>query len=246
MDSGLYSTYTGLKARAEMLEVISNNLANTNTTAFKGDESFLRVFNRALSESTVAPLDRVINDSAVVQGTAINFSNGSFLKTGRDLDVALEGDGFLAVETPAGIRYTRNGNFHMNSKGQLLTSDGFPVLGDKGAIQLPRGTVSISQEGEIQVGPNRVDKLKIVDFKDRKRLEKMGSSLFQPVAGGIQEEAAKGMMVRQGFLEQSNINPVRQMTEMLSILRQFESLQKSLNMIMNVLNERAINQVGKI
>jgi flagellar basal-body rod protein FlgF len=245
MNSGLYTTYTGLKARAEMLEVISNNLANTNTTAFKSDESFLRVFNRALSESSREPLDRVINDSAVVQGTAINFTSGSYLRTGGDLDVALEGDGFFAVETPAGTRYTRNGNFHLSSKGQLLTMEGFPVLGNKGAIQLPRGEISISQDGDIQVDRNRADKLKIVAFKDQKQLEKMGSSLFQPV-GGMREETAKGVMVRQGFLEQSNVNPVKQMTEMLSILRQFESLQKSLNMIMNVLNERAINQVGRI
>ena len=129
MDSGLYSSYSGVKALAEMLEVLSNNLANVNTTGFKSDETFFRVYNHALSESTMQPLDKAINDSSVIQGTTVNFQPGPSTTTGRDLDVALEGQGFFAVETPNGVRYTRNGNFNVNAQGRLVTSEGFAVIG---------------------------------------------------------------------------------------------------------------------
>jgi flagellar basal-body rod protein FlgF len=245
MNSGLYSTYTGLRARSDMLEVIANNLANASTTAYKSDESFLRVFNRAVNESSQEPLDRAINDSAVVQGSIINFTSGPLRVTENDLDVALEGLGFLAVETPGGTRYTRNGALHLISKGQLITAEGFPVLGMKGPITLPPGKVSFSQEGDIQVNGIRIDRLKLVNFKDPRSLEKMGSSLYAPSNLDLKEETAQNCLVRQGMLEQSNVNPVLQMTLMLNILRQFESLQKGMNVVMNTLNDRSINQVGR-
>ncbi len=245
MDSGLYSTYTGLRARADMLEVLANNLANASTTAYKSDESFLRVFNRAVDESSQAALDRAINDSAVVQGSVVNFTAGPLKVTNNELDLALEGPGFLAVETSAGARYTRNGNLHLTGKGQLITSDGYQVLGMQGRITLPPGKVSFSQDGDIQVNGNRVDRLKLVNFEDSRSLEKMGSSLFAPVNPDVKEETAQNCLVRQGMLEQSNVNPVHQMTLMLNILRQFESLQKGMNVVMNTLNDRSINQVGR-
>jgi flagellar basal-body rod protein FlgF len=260
MDSGLYSTYTGLRANADLLEVIANNLANASTTAYKSDESFLRVFNRAVSESTQEPLDRAINDCAVVQGSVVNFSNGVIIPTGRDLDVALEGLGFFVVETPAGTRYTSNGNFHINGKGQLTTADGFFVMGtskqDAGTspketskpevITLPKGTVAISPQGEIQVNGTRVGTLKVVDFADRRQLEKMGSALYENKSTTEGEQPAKGVQLRQGYIEQSNVNTVKQMTMMLNVLRQFESLQKCMNLIMNTMNEQSINQVGRV
>ncbi|MFN8009155.1 MAG: flagellar hook basal-body protein [Terriglobia bacterium] len=132
MNSGLYTACSGLKANAEMLEVLSNNLANSNTTAFKGDESFFRIYNHALSESTVAPLDRVINDSTVVQGSLTNFQPGPLIQTGGTLDVALEGPGFFVLDGPGGPLYTRNGNFHLSAEGKLINADGLPVLGKKG------------------------------------------------------------------------------------------------------------------
>lgn len=245
MNSGLYTAYTGMKARSDMLEVIANNLANASTTAYKSDESFLRVFNRAVNESPQGPLDQSINDSAVVQGCAVNFTTGTLKVTQNDLDVALEGQGFLAVQTPGGVKYTRNGNLHLNGKGQLITMDGYPVLGQKKEITLPPGKISFSKEGDIQVDGIRIDRLKVVTFKDLRQLEKMGSSLFGPSNPEVKEEAATGCVVRQGMLEQSNVNPVLQMSLMLNILRQFESMQKAMNLVMNTLNDRSINQVGR-
>jgi flagellar basal-body rod protein FlgF len=104
MNSGLYSAYSGLRANADMLEVLSNNLANLNTTGFKADDTFFRLYNRAVSESQMASLDQAINDSTVVQRSFINFLSGPLMSTGRDLDAAIEGAGFFAVQTPVGTR----------------------------------------------------------------------------------------------------------------------------------------------
>jgi len=245
MDSGLYSSYSGLRALADMLEVLSNNLANVNTTGFKGDESFFRVYNRALAESSVAPLDRVINDSSVVEGAATDYRAGPLMATGRDLDLALEGPGFFTVETPNGTRYTRNGNLQVDSKGQLVTSEGLAVQGKKGSIRLPKGSVNVSQTGDFEVNGARVDTLKIVDFADKSKLEKSGGSLFRNPDLQLKELEAKELIVRQGSLEQSNVNPIRQMTLLITMNRQFESLQKAIQMMMNTMNDRSINQVGR-
>ena len=245
MDSGLYSAYSGLRANADMLEVLSNNLANINTTGFKGEETFFRTYNRAVSESMLPPLDQAINDSTVVQGSVTNFQGGPVMTTGRDLDVALEGSGFLSIETPAGTRYTRNGKLNVNSAGHLVTSEGFAVLGKGGPISVPRGKVDISLTGEIEVNKVRVDTLKIVDFADRTQLEKVGNSLFQTRGTGITGQEPKEVLVRQGALEQSNVNPVQQMMLMINMMRQFEGLQKAIHTVMDTVNSQSINQVGR-
>src|SRR4030095_16172512 len=149
MDSGLYSAYSGLRANADMLDVLANNLGKLNTTGFQGDETFFRLYNRAVSESGLPPLDQAINDSTVVQGTVINFQGGPMTATGRDLDAALEGPGFFVVDPPAGARYTRNGHFQVNSQGRLVTSEGFGIMGKGGAITLAHGHVSIAHTGGI-------------------------------------------------------------------------------------------------
>ncbi len=245
MDSGLYSSYSGVRALADMLEVLSNNLANVRTSGFKGDESFFSVYNRTLSESTVAPLDKAINDSSVVEGSVVDFRPGPMIMTGRELDVALEGSGFFVINTPGGVGYTRNGNFQLSAKGQLVTSEGLAVMGSKGPITLPAGKVSISQAGEVEVNGARIDKLKVVDFPDKRALEKVGDSLFKDRSTTSKEQEVTGLIVRGGSLEQSNVNPIRQMTMMISITRQFESLQKAIQMIMNTMNDKSINQVGR-
>jgi flagellar basal-body rod protein FlgF len=245
MDSGLYTAYSGLRANADTLDVLSNNLANVNSTGFKSDEAFFRLFNHAIAESTVVPLDRVINDSTVVQGTTTNFLPGPLTVTGGELDLALEGDGFFAVEGPTGTCYTRNGNFHVNAEGQLVNSEGFAVLGRGGRIQLPPGKVSVSQTGDIQVNGSRVETLKLVDFPDKRQLEKLGNSLFVFTGPGQAEKEPQDLLVRQGSLEQSNVNPVKQMMLMINMMRQFEGLQKAISMMMNTVNDRSINQIGR-
>ena len=246
MDSGLYAAYSGLKATADMLDVLSNNLANVNTTGFKSDETFLRIYNHAISAPGAGPLDAVINDSSVVRGSLSNFAPGAIMTTGNDLDVAVDGKGFLVVQGPAGLYYTRNGNLHVTADGDLVTAEGLRILGESGPIQLPSGPISITASGEITVNGQSVDTLKLVDFKDRAELEKVGNSLFRSRGSeGVALEPGDAA-IRQGCLEQSNVNPVKQMMTMIEVMRQFESLQKTIFTLMNSVNERSINQVGRI
>lgn len=246
MDSGLYTAYSGLRATADMLDVLSNNLANVNTTGFKSDETFLRIYNHAVSAEEASPLDSAVNDSTVVRGAVSNFLAGSIKTTGRDLDVALEDKGFLVLQGPSGLMYTRNGNLHVNAQGELVSSEGFPVLGENGPIQLPPGHVAISATGEIEVGGSAIDTLKVVDFKEKSSLEKVGNSSFRsPETEGTPLEPGE-ISIRQGGLEQSNVNPVKEMMLMIAVMRQFESLQKTIYTMMNTVNDRSINQVGRV
>ena len=246
MDSGLYTAYSGLRATADMLDVLSNNLANVNTTGFKSDETFLRIYNHSVSAEDASLLNGAVNDSTVVRGTVSNFLAGSMKTTGRNLDVALEGKGFLVLQGPSGLMYTRNGNLHVNAQGALVSSEGFPVLGENGPIQIFPGRVAISAAGEIEVEGSAVDTLRVVDFKEKVGLEKVGNSSFRsPGSEGTPLEPGE-ISIRQGSLEQSNVNPIKEMMLMITVMRQFESLQKTIYTMMNTVNDRSINQVGRV
>ena len=245
MDSGLYSAYSGLRVNSDILEILSNNLANVNTTGFKSDQAFLRVFNNAVNDSN-DPLDRVVNDSSVVEGAFTNFQPGAIRLTGRDLDVALDGRGFFAVQSPTGAMYTRNGTFQLDGTGRLITSEGLEVLGGAGPIQLPPGKITISKGGEIQVDGSTVDTLQVVDFPDTRILEKAGNSMFRVRTSDDVQPVSVETPVIQGSLEQSNVNSIHEMMLMINIMRQFESLQKSIYTLMNTVVDRSINQIGRV
>jgi len=245
MDSGLYSAYSGLRVNSDVLEILSNNLANVNTAGFKSDQAFLRVFNNAVNESS-DPLNRAVNDSSVVDGSFTNFQPGVIRVTGRDFDVALDGRGFFAVMGPTGTMYTRNGSFQLDGSGKLINSEGLEVLGEGGPIQLPPGQVTISKGGEIQVEGATVDSLQVVDFPDDRILEKVGNSMFRVKTSDNVQPMSVETPVVQGSLEQSNVNPIHEMMLMINMMRQFESLQKSIYTLMNTVDDRSINQLGRV
>jgi flagellar basal-body rod protein FlgF len=245
MDSGLYSAYSGLRVNSDVLEILSNNLANVNTAGFKSDQAFVRVFNNAVSDSN-DPLNRVVNDSSVVEGSYTNFQPGAMRVTGRELDVALDGPGFFAVMGPAGTMYTRNGSFQLDSSGKLVNSEGLELLGQGGPIQLPPGKITIANNGDIHVDGNSVDRLQVVDFPDDRILEKAGNSMFRVRNGETVEPVSKETPVIQGSLELSNVNPIREMMLMINMMRQFESLQKSIYTLMNTVDDKSINQLGRV
>lgn len=245
MNSGLYTAYSGLKAQSEALEIIANNLANANTTGFKEDKAFFTLLDQSLNEPNKPDtMTSAINRSVLVH-KALNPTESSLSLTGRDLDVAIEGRGFLVVNTPQGIRYTRNGNLHLNSQAVLTTSAGFPVLGDSGRpITLGSGEVKINQDGEVLLDKSKVDRLKIVTFDNISVLEKQGNSLFLSRSGQA-SEIASDATVKSGYLEESNVNPVTSMVQMVDVLRHFEAIQKSVSLLMNDINSKAIEKLGK-
>jgi flagellar basal body rod protein FlgG len=234
-----------MQAQADALDILANNLANVNTTGFKAEKAFFTLLQQSSAESGGGdPIENAVNKPVTVHGT-FNGQEGSMISTHRNLDIAIEGNGFLLVETPAGIRYTRNGSLNVNSQGILTTSDADPVLGDDNKpIFLGPGDIVIGVDGGIQLDGTAAGRLKLVRFEDLSSLEKEGASLFLS-RSGRDAELQSDAKIKAGYLEQSNVNPVQEVVRMISILRNFEAVQKSMNLITNDLNKQAIEKLSR-
>jgi flagellar basal-body rod protein FlgF len=232
MIKGLYSSSNGMPPMLVRMEVISNNLANLNTTGFKKDKMFVEMMKDpgVAPKASAGELTNRLNVQRV-----IDFTDGSLQQTSNPLDVALQGDGFFVLQTAEGPRFTRNGNFTLALDGSLTTLEGIPVAGKDGQIVFPdlqklaHESIAISPAGEITVGNEHIGTLRIVQFNDPSRLKKDGGSLFR-----IDEERDPEMSdkeiptVKQGFLEESNVDGIAEMIEMIELARNFESNQKAI------------------
>jgi flagellar basal-body rod protein FlgF len=231
MINALAALEDAMRPKLTQLEIIANNLANVNTTGFKRDRSFLEVLQQTITNADGSATEDV---EEIRQYT--DFSQGSLNKTGNSLDVALKGRGFMVVETPNGMRYTRNGNFQLSTDGTVVTSEGFPVMGLNGRIQFPnvqrlqQGTISIAGSGEIMLDKETIGQLRVVDFEETGLLKKDHQSLFmadpnQRIVEGIGKETS----IRQGYLEDSNVEGIEEMIAMIELTRSFEADQKALH-----------------
>lgn len=233
-------------ARQRQVETIANNVANANTPGFKKDQLTFKeyVVNHEkggndidLPNKTWTPEDfyRTQNNEnsfVKVDGSFTNFQQGDLLPTKNNLDVALRGQGFIEILTPQGLRYTRRGSLSISNEGRLITDQGYPVVNSRDDynqkpefIQLPEKKVSINQEGQIYTDEGVVGTLSIVSFKDINALKKEGSSMFiNPSIDNFNNEQ-KNTTVLQGFLEQSNVNAIQEMAELIKASRNFDSIQ---------------------
>ena len=218
------------------LDVIANNIANINTTGFKADGM---IFQEHLMPAARANQFRG-NDRAVSfvqdRATWLDLSQGAIEQTGNPLDVALSGDAYLTVQTPKGERYTRNGAMQINSTGQLVTSEGYAVLGQSGPIvfQPNDRDISIGLDGTVSVreGTNTTDsqrgKLRLVRFDQPQRLQKDGTSTYMAPAGMAAQDAGPDVRVNQGVIEKSNVNSVMEMTRMVEVTRTYTQIASML------------------
>jgi flagellar basal-body rod protein FlgF/flagellar basal-body rod protein FlgG len=242
MDSGLYAVLTGWVARSQALDLAANNLANVSTTGFKAEREFYRSFET--SAHRLGALNRAVNDYGVLGGASIDLHNGSTEKTGNDLDVALEGSGFLVAKTSAGERYTRDGNLSIGPTGLLVTSAGDPVLGEEGPIQIPNGKISISPDGTLSSDGAIVAKLRLVDFAPGAQLTEEGHTYFAAPNGS--EQPASSSELRQGFIESSNLNPVEGAVNLIELQRQAGLLQRALAIFHNDFNRTAVQELPSV
>ncbi len=211
------------------LESVSNNLANAETIGFKKDTiSFDLKFKAQVNK---------------------DFSQGSFQTTGNALDVALSGEGFFKIETPEGIRYTRNGNFSLDINGVLVDQNGNPVLGQGGAIVIAgedmEETLSINQIGDISLGGEVIDTLDIVTFEDKRKLDREAENLLSYKGPTTDEIQVEQTVVQHRTLENSNIQVVDEMVRMIDYHRMFETFTKSI-LTFDEVDNKAINDVGKL
>lgn len=228
MDKMLYIAMSGAKQNMHALSVTANNLANAKTTGFKADLAQARAM-QAFGEGLPT---RVFS---MTERASQNFDSGALLTTGRDLDVAVAGDGWLAVQTPdGGEAYTRNGELRLTQTGNLETPGGDLLLGDNGPIQLPLpvaniqispdGTITVQPEGAPRTVQEEVGRLKLVN-PPAQDLEKGNDGLFRRKDGQVAEANVR-VSVMSGSLESSNVNPVGEMTDMIALQRQFEMHMK--------------------
>jgi flagellar basal-body rod protein FlgG len=230
MSDAVIDSYSALDARMKIVDVITNNLANANTTGFKRD------FGHVLQTET-----------GFDAGTHIDLSSGDFVATGNELDVAINGQGFFAIQTPNGVRYTRNGSFNLDSGGQLVTKDGMPVLNSSGnPINIGRGKVAIQDSGIVTVDGNEAATLKLVSFSDPSKLQKEGlyRLVWNGSPAGVQDVSDPHL--KSGTLERSNVNAIDEMVHLMSAYREFEAVQKSLKTLMTDMNDKLIQELGKL
>lgn len=213
------------------MDVVANNVANVNTTGYKADKSlFQEYLNSGAHEDNFVGTDRKVS-YVQDRGTFKDFSQGPSEQTKNPLDLAIDGGGFLVVQTPAGERYTRDGGLQINNQGQLVTAAGNPVLGNSGPIvfQPTDHDVSIAADGNITVleGINRIDsvrgKLRLVSFADAQKLLKEGSNLYAPGERAVAQPDTASK-VRQGFIEKSNVNSVTEMSRMIEVTRTYTQI----------------------
>ncbi len=252
MDSGIYAAYTALLSRTQALDTAANNLANVGTTGFRAQKDYFRgvLTGNFAGGEVESQVGDSVNGFGVLGGSRADFGQGPMVPTANPLDLALSGQGFFAIQTKQGVRYTRDGSFMRSATGQLQTSAGEPVLNAaKTPITLPSGAVEVSADGTVSVetpgGTAVVDQLGVFNFADPGGLTAEGSSRFR--AGEAQVAvAATDVTVKQGAVEGANQDAVTGTMQLVLIQRQAEMLQKALSAFNNDFDKVSVEQIARV
>ncbi|MBN1242876.1 MAG: flagellar basal-body rod protein FlgF [Spirochaetales bacterium] len=282
MIRGWYTGASGMQAQQVRLDAISNNLANVDTDGYKRDTAVHKAFAQLLLRRTgddgvylhplgsgdMAPIIGKLGTGVETNELFTEFEQGPLKQTESDFDLALDGKGFMAVSTPSGERYTRNGSFVLGKEGYLETKEGFPVMGENGPIRVKANNFTVDAEGRVWVNAEflspeerlvareenqwddtvLLDTIKLVDFETSRYLAKQGSSLWRTT-----EESGEARLmdrgdrpkVIQGFTEASNVNPVLEMVRMIEVNRAYEANQKTIQSEDSMLG-KLINEVVRV
>ncbi|MFP4355583.1 MAG: flagellar basal-body rod protein FlgF [Phycisphaerae bacterium] len=226
MDKMLHPLTWSMRALTDQYETVANNVANVSTAGFKRRiNSFSQVYAQQMGN--INPNDDDI--SIEHQKPHIDFSQGLMENTGRNLDVAIMGEGFFSIESPDGVQYTRNGTFQIDRQRRLVDSNGRFVAGQDGPIIIPpdtpTGQVGIGDDGIVTASGKAIGKLKLVQFDDQSQLIPVGDSCFIP-REGIKPKDNQTATIVQGFLERSNVNHVTELVDLIQLSRMYESNMK--------------------
>ncbi len=220
MHKGIYIALSGATLKQAQMDMISNNLANANTAGFKRDKISFQEHLVSQMNNRIENMDgRTMSYFGTVSP---DFEPGGVVHTGNTMDVAIEGDGMFSLENG---QYTRRGDLKLDSEGYVVNQRGVKVMGTGGPIQITdTGRIDISGSGELSVNNIVVDTLKIVEFKDRSGMKKSGDDAFT----SEQEGSASTSTIKQGYVEKSNVDAVKEMVQLITALREFESYQKAI------------------
>lgn len=243
MSGTIYQAASGALLMQQRLDVLSNNLANVNSVGYKEDRPKFNLPEIAPPSTPDSSPDQLSPYSPPMT-FYVDFSDGGLQQTRNPLDAAITGDGFFEIQTDNGNQYTRKGSFTVNQDGLLSTSEGWPVMGQGGAIAVNEGRIEINGAGEIFIDGDLVDQLKVVDFPKPYPLTKAGSTQFTLDDAAAAPRQAEGYLISQGFLEASNVNPIRTMTEIIETMRVFETYQKVIQAADDA-TSKTVNDVGR-
>jgi flagellar basal-body rod protein FlgF len=277
---GIYTASTGMLTQEIKLDIVTNNLANVNTNGYKANTSAIKSFPQILvhrindnylqvsgieGKMDVRPMIGMSSLGAVVDEIAIDFGKGSLVKTDNKFDVAIDGPGFFTVQTPFGERLTRDGSFTIGPNNELVTRDGYRVMGEHGPIKIDGNGFKVDDLGVIFNGPKEdqyVDRLKVVSVDDLKNMKKVGDNLYMvpkelpqpyvqqpysppyPAALNL-NPALPEMKVRQGVVESSNVNSVTMLRSMIEIMRTYEANAKVVA-TEDQLMSRSVNDIPRL
>jgi len=251
MVRGQYIAGTGMLLQRRMMETITNNIANADTTGYKKehlvshsfDEVLIRRINdpHVLSQTTqfVGPLHL----GTQIDQLYINYDEGSLEGTERSTDLALVGNAFFVVQTQAGERYTRSGAFYIDQAGYLVDSEGNYLQGENGNIYVGGLNFTVDELGGVRVDGEFINRIRVVSFADNGTLRKQGSNLY--FALEAPQATANQHRILQGFLETSNVDIGREMVDMLTVFRTYETNQRMLSMIDETVG-KAVNEIGRL
>lgn len=204
--------------RREM-DIVANNIANANTPAYKGERM---VFREYLAQANRGEKLSFVQDI----GLARDFREGPMTKTDNPFDLAINGEGYFIIDTPLGERYTRHGRFQIDANGQLVTGQGYPVRGEAGPINVPfdQGEINIASDGTLSTADGTFANLAIVTFEDQQALKRAANNLY--IADEEEPAPVEQPHVVQGMLEDSNVEPVLELTRMMTVMREYQSVGK--------------------
>jgi flagellar basal-body rod protein FlgG len=257
MVRGLYTAYTGMANEQKRLDIVANNVANAATVGYKEEnvtnQSFDNLLTIKIRDESEAWNNHAIGTMSLgvkLGESYTDYTQGSLRQTSNTYDLALEGSGFftLSVMDKAGnvsTKYTRNGSFTMAKDGHIVDKDGNYLMGEGGEIVVPTeaSNVVVDKTGGIYADGAYVDTVKVTDFEDYNYLTKSGDTMYQALDGAVEKDATAS--VQQGYTEQSNVNVVSEMVNMINVTRAYEANQKVIKTVDQTL-DLAVNSVGKV
>lgn len=260
MLKSIYTPLSGALAQEKVLDIIANNLANVNTVGYKEEKVAFKVLdpepeknyknplppaNYKIDLEHLHPLNGNEIDYVEVSGVFRDDHQGPAINTGNDFDFMIEGEGYFEINTQEGLRYSRNGSFTLNQDGALTDKMGNPIQGENGTIFVKSTNFEVNREGEVIQDGKLIDKIKLVKFSDPTLIEKVGMNYY--FHSGPEEFASKLEFpnLRQGFLEGSNVNPVKNLTTMIMAHRSYEAYQKAIKNVDNMM-EKSSNTIGAV
>ena len=245
MDSGYYAAMTGLVARTQALDTAAANLANAQTPGYRAEREYFRSVLLG-PDALNSQLGRTVNNYGLLGGDRLSMAQGAIQQTGNPLDLAIEGEGFFQVQTPNGIRYTRDGGFHRAQNGQLVTSAGEPVLSTTGQpIPVPPGEVSVGVDGALSVAGGVVATVGVFTFPAGSQLTPEGANRYIAPEGSAPASAMHAT-VHQGAIEAANQDVIQGSLNLIVMQRQAEMMQKALTIFHTEFNKIASEDLPRV